>query len=124
MAAGEVLLNAAELGVTPHLTVLRRMAVQEEAHGAVALWPEQAMATPRVLEAAEREAIPLAALAARMGVAVGTRQVMGPVTARQALAAAAAEERAMTAVTAMVAVATLAAVMAEEAVLLLGMALT
>ena len=113
MAALEALLDAAQLAVTPHLTVLRRMAVQEEAHGAVVLWPEQATATPRVLVAVVREVMERAALAARMGVAVGTRQVMGPVTARQALAAAAAEERAMTAVTAMVAVATLAAVMAE-----------
>ena len=124
MAAGEVLISAAELVVTPRLLVLRLMVVRGEAHGAVALWPGKAMVTPRDLAAVLRELILLAALAALMVALAVTVMVMELVTARQALAAAAAGEWVMTAVTVSAVMVILLAATVAPAALLTGMAPT
>ena len=122
MVAQTLLIIVAQMAVTLLLIALRRMAVQEEAHGAVALCLEQAMATLRDLAAALRELILLAALAALTGGLAVTVMVMEPVTARQALAAAVAVKKATPALVVMAVMATLPAVMAEKAALLTGMA--
>lgn len=122
--AGVALVSAAESAVTLRLTALRQMVEQEGVHGVVALWPEQVTATLQDLAAVLREIIPLAALAALTGAMAVTVMVMGPVTARQALAAAVAVKKVTPALVVMAVMATLPAVLAGKAVKLIGMALT